>query len=98
MRGATVGEIFEEFDQSGARKDRPLLRVALERIEAGASNGLVVAKLDRFGRSLVDCLAAIERIRAAGGTVVSGSGGLGLDTDNRRAGARVMLLLGGGGV
>jgi DNA invertase Pin-like site-specific DNA recombinase len=93
MRGATVGEVFEELDESGARKDRPLLMQALARIESGQSNGLVVAKLDRFGRSLVDCLAAIERIRAAGGTFVSVRDGLDLDTDTGRLVLRIMLSM-----
>jgi DNA invertase Pin-like site-specific DNA recombinase len=44
---------------------------ALERVERGESNGIVVARLDRFGRSLVHGLAAIERIRLAGGVFVS---------------------------
>ena len=66
MRGARVGRVFEELDVSGARADRPLLEEALARIESGASDGLVVAKLDRFGRSLIHSLAAVERIQAAG--------------------------------
>jgi DNA invertase Pin-like site-specific DNA recombinase len=68
LHGAVVGEVFEELDESGARADRPLLMRAIERVEANESDGIVVAKLDRFGRSLVDSLAGIERIRKAGGT------------------------------
>jgi DNA invertase Pin-like site-specific DNA recombinase len=71
MRRARVGQIFEELDQSGARDDRPKLATAIARVEAGQSGGLVVSELDRFGRSLVDGLAAIERLQAAGGTFVS---------------------------
>ena len=70
-RGAHVLEIFEELDASGARVDRPLLQEAIGRVEAGVSQGLVVAVLDRFGRSLVDSLALIDRIQAAGGTFVA---------------------------
>src|SRR4051812_29421854 len=70
-QGLVVGEVFEELDESGARSDRPLLMKALGRIEDGSSNGLVVAKMDRFGRSLLDSLAAIDRIQKCGGTFVS---------------------------
>jgi DNA invertase Pin-like site-specific DNA recombinase len=56
LRGARLGEVFEEFDESGSRAGRPLLERALARVEAGESQGLVVAKLDRFGRSLSDGL------------------------------------------
>src|SRR5262249_4696444 len=79
--GAVVGEVHEELDESGARADRPLLLRAIERVETKECDGVVVAKLDRFGRSLVDSLAAIERIRKAGGTFVSVQDGLDLSTD-----------------
>jgi DNA invertase Pin-like site-specific DNA recombinase len=59
-----IGELFEELDQSGARRNRPQLERALRRIEAGESGGLVVATTDRFGRSALHGLLAIERIRA----------------------------------
>jgi DNA invertase Pin-like site-specific DNA recombinase len=41
-----IGEIFEELDESGGRRDRPMLLRAIKRIEDGQSNGLIVAKLD----------------------------------------------------
>ena len=64
--GADLGEVFEELDQSGARADRPLLSEAIRRVERGDSGGVVVAKLDRFGRTIVDGLRAIQRIEDAG--------------------------------
>lgn len=71
LHGAVVCELFEELDESGARADRPLLERALSRVEQGQSSGIVVSRLDRFGRSLLDGLAAIERISRAGGTFVA---------------------------
>jgi site-specific DNA recombinase len=71
LHGYRIGEEHEELDQSGARRDRPKLMRAVERIEAGQSGGLVVAKLDRFGRTLVHGLATIERIQQAGGIFAS---------------------------
>ncbi len=94
LRDARLGEVFEELDESGARADRPLLEQALARIEAGTSQGLVVAKLDRFGRSLVDGLAAIERIQRAGGTFVSVADGFDLTTETGRLIMRIMLAMG----
>ena len=93
MQGASLGEVFEELDESGARSDRPLLNRAIQRVERGESNGVVVAKLDRFGRSLIDALAAIERIRAAGGTFVSVQDGLDLSTDTGKLVARIMFSM-----
>jgi hypothetical protein len=57
------------------------------------SQGLVVAVLDRFGRSLVDSLALIDRIQAAGGTFVAVQNGLDLTTDTGRLVLRLMLSL-----
>src|SRR4051794_24837085 len=75
-RGLRVLEVFEELDESGGRADRPLLERALGRVERGVSQGIVVAKVDRFGRSLISGLAAIERVRVAGGTFFSIQDGL----------------------
>jgi hypothetical protein len=68
LYGARVGRVFDELDESGRRRDRPLLQQALARIEAGVSDGLVVDGLDRFGRSLQDALIRLDRIQQAGGT------------------------------
>jgi DNA invertase Pin-like site-specific DNA recombinase len=90
---AQIGEVFEELDQSGARSDRPLLLTALERVERGESQGIVVAKLDRFGRSLVDGLSKIDRIVAAGGVFVSVQDGLDLSTPTGRLVLRIMFSM-----
>src|SRR4051794_34364188 len=70
LQGHTLATVHHELDQSGARADRPKLLEALSRVEAGQSGGIVVARLDRFGRSLLDGLTAIERIERAGGRFV----------------------------
>jgi DNA invertase Pin-like site-specific DNA recombinase len=88
-----LGEVYEEMDESGGRRDRPLLMEAIRRIEAGESEGLVVARLDRFGRSLIDGLSAIERIRDAGGVFVSAQDGLDLRTDSGKLVLRIMLSM-----
>src|SRR4051794_7852818 len=91
MQGATIAEVLEELDESGSRRDRPLLMRALERVEAGLTNGVVVAHLDRFGRSLVHGLDAIERIRQAGGTFVSVADGFDIRTPTGKLVLRLML-------
>ena len=70
-----------------------MLLEAIERVETGASDGIVVAKLDRFGRSLLDSLAAIERIRTAGGTFVSVQDGFDVSTDTGKLVLRFMLSM-----
>jgi DNA invertase Pin-like site-specific DNA recombinase len=91
--GYECGEVFEELDQSGGRKDRPLLMQAIGRVERGESDGIVVAKLDRFGRSLVDGLQLIDRIQDAGGTFASVQDGFDLRTATGRLVLRIMLSM-----
>jgi len=62
---------WEELDQSGRRRDRPMFQEALARCEAGETGGIVVARLDRFARSAVDALEAIKRLNEAGARLVS---------------------------
>jgi site-specific DNA recombinase len=84
VEGAVVAHVFEELDESGARADRPLLQQAIDRVEGGDSDGIVVAYLSRFGRSLIGGLAAIERITRAGGKFVSVQDGIDFSTDSGR--------------
>ena len=93
MHGAHVLDVFEEFDESGGRADRPLLRKALRRVEIGISQGIVVSKVNRFGRSLVDGIAAIEQVKAAGGRFVSVQDGLDTSTDSGRLVLHILLSL-----
>ena len=48
VHGALLGEVGVELDESGARRDRPLLEQAIARVEGGETGGIVVARLDRF--------------------------------------------------
>src|SRR3954454_19057542 len=69
--GHELAAVHEELDESGARRDRPKLLEALERVERGDTHGIVVAKLDRLGRTLIDGVQYIQRIQDAGGVFVS---------------------------
>jgi hypothetical protein len=70
-----------------------MLMEAVERAEAGITAGIVVAKLDRFGRSLRHGLIAIERITKAGGTLVSVDDGFDFGTDTGRLVLKIMLSM-----
>jgi site-specific DNA recombinase len=89
--GALIDVVFEELDVSGARRDRQKLLAAIERVERGESDDLVVAYASRFGRSQLDGLLAIDRIVRAGGVFVSASEGLDYSTDMGRHMLRTML-------
>lgn len=71
LHGHTLVEVWEEMDESGANARRPMLQAVLERIDRGDTDGLIVAKLDRFARSLGDAVEMMRRIDQAGGKLVS---------------------------
>jgi DNA invertase Pin-like site-specific DNA recombinase len=51
LHGREVVAIFEDLDQSGKLRHRPGLDAAMDAVTSGQAQGIVVAKLDRFGRS-----------------------------------------------
>ena len=68
----TIGEIVEELDISGSKPidERELGRL-VRKVEEGASGGLLVWKLSRFSRSLLDGVTVADRIQRAGGRLVA---------------------------
>lgn len=69
--GHTIAHFHTDLDEPGSREDRPGFLAALERVEAGRSDGIAVARLDRFARSVVDCANAIKRLQAVDGVLLS---------------------------
>src|SRR5215217_5456181 len=53
-RGWTVVELIEDAGWSGKDLRRPGIKTALEALERGDASALVVAKLDRLSRSMLD--------------------------------------------
>jgi site-specific DNA recombinase len=60
-----------DLDVSGGQMSRPAFDRFLGLVASGSADGLIVAKLDRFARSNVGALAAVEAIEDAGGTLIS---------------------------
>ena len=71
-KGIEIGETVEEMDVSGARRteDRKLGRL-VEKVEAGESEGIIVWKLTRFSRSMLDSIETATRITSAGGRLIA---------------------------
>lgn len=93
MRGATIARWHIDLDQSGSKRERPGLSDAMQRAEAGVTDGIVVAKLDRFARSLVGALDAIKRLDEAGAQFVSVAEGIDPATPAGKMMQRLMLVL-----
>jgi DNA invertase Pin-like site-specific DNA recombinase len=78
-RGWELVEIFEDAGASGKLiHGRPGLSAALEALESHRAETLIVAKLDRLSRSLVDFAALMERSRRMTWNIVALD--LGVDT------------------
>ena len=59
--------IHEDADASGkSLKGRPALAAAIEQVESGEASGIVVSKLDRLSRSLLDFAELILRATKEG--------------------------------
>jgi DNA invertase Pin-like site-specific DNA recombinase len=70
-RGWQVVKVYEERGRSGKTVFRPEFQQMLADVEAGLFNVLVVHKLDRFSRSLVDVMVYLKRLSEKGISFVS---------------------------
>lgn len=78
-RGWTLLNVYQDAAASGkSLTGRPELQAALRAVEGGGAAALVVAKLDRLSRSLVDFAALMDRSRKRGWAMVALD--LGVDT------------------
>lgn len=65
--GIRIGQWLDETDSvSGKSTDRAGLNAAVERAVNGDTDGIIVAKLDRFARTVVGGLTVINKLKAAG--------------------------------
>jgi DNA invertase Pin-like site-specific DNA recombinase len=87
-RGWTVIETFEDT-MSGAKSARPGLNRLLADAAARKFDAVIVWKLDRFGRSLVDCLSHIQTLERHGVRFLSVTQGL--DTNQNDPAGRFLL-------
>ena len=90
LHDTELGEIVVEEDVSGAKPvdERELGRL-LRRVESGESHGIIAYKLSRFGRGALETLQAVERIKKAGGRLVTVEDGV----DSAKPGGRLLLTV-----
>jgi site-specific DNA recombinase len=92
-QGHTVIGWKVDLDQSGGKIERPALEEAFGVVEAGEADGIAVAKLDRFARSVSAAAKALERLEAAGGDLVSVDLGMDTSTPAGRLMRNVLMAL-----
>ena len=94
LHGHSVVDVVVELDASGGRDDRPKFQETLERIERGETDGVIVARLDRFVRSVAGAVRALERIKDAQAMLVSVDDGWDTSTAMGKFGLHLSLALG----
>jgi DNA invertase Pin-like site-specific DNA recombinase len=70
-RGWEQVTMIEDIGVSGRDLNRPGIRVALEALERGEASALVVAKLDRLSRSMLDFAGIMEMAQKQGWALVA---------------------------
>jgi site-specific DNA recombinase len=70
-RGLEVVEWQTDLDASGGKFEREGFQRALEAVEAGEAEAIIVAKLTRFARSVLDTHRALNRIESVGGRLIA---------------------------
>jgi len=90
-RGWILRDVVRDDGYSGRDADRPGLRQALDLIADGQAGGLVVSKLDRLSRSVVDFGTLLDWFQRAGAALVALDMGIDTSTPNGRMVANVMM-------
>jgi DNA invertase Pin-like site-specific DNA recombinase len=80
QHGYELVETFEDAGWSAKDLNRPGIEAALSMLEDGTADGLIVSKLDRLSRSLLDFASLMERSRKHGWTLIVLDLGLDLST------------------
>jgi DNA invertase Pin-like site-specific DNA recombinase len=70
-RGWQIVEVVEDAGYSAKDLKRPGVRAALEQLERRRAHGLVVAKLDRLSRSMLDFTAVMAKAQKEGWALVA---------------------------
>jgi DNA invertase Pin-like site-specific DNA recombinase len=70
-RGWKIVEVIEDAGFSAKDLKRPGVRAALDELERGRADALVVAKLDRLSRSMLDFTAVMAKAQRQGWALVA---------------------------
>jgi DNA invertase Pin-like site-specific DNA recombinase len=89
-RGWELAVMHEDVGFSAKNMKRPAIQQALGDLDAGTYDGLVVAKLDRLSRSLLDFAALMDRAQRKGWAIVALDLGVDTSTPAGEAMANVM--------
>lgn len=81
-RGWAVAEEYVDTGWSGAKASRPAMNRLMKDALARKIDTILVYKLDRFGRSLIDLMTAIGQLTGAGVRFIAITQGIDTDASN----------------
>jgi putative DNA-invertase from lambdoid prophage Rac len=87
-RNWEVAGIYQD-QMSGAKASRPGIDQLMAAARLRKFDAVLVWKLDRFGRSLVHCVRAIQELQACGVRFIAASQGL--DTDESYRASKLLM-------
>jgi len=93
LHGHVIDVWHTDLDQSGGKMDRPGFIEMMGRVESGQTQGVVVAKLDRFARSLPGALEAIKFLDEHSASFVSVAEGIDPSTSAGKMMRNLLLVL-----
>jgi site-specific DNA recombinase len=93
LHGHVIDAWHTDLDQSGGKMDRPGFVEMMGRVESGQTQGVVVAKLDRFARSLPGALEAIKFLDERSAVFVSVAEGIDPSTSAGKMMRNLLLVL-----
>jgi DNA invertase Pin-like site-specific DNA recombinase len=93
LHGHEIVAWHTDLDQSGGKMDRPQFMAMMERVKHGQTQGVVVAKLDRFARSLPGALEAIKFLDEHDAAFVSVAEGVDPSTSAGKMMRNLLLVL-----
>lgn len=93
LKDYEIVEVWHELDESGRKEARPKFQRALERVERKETDGIIVARLDRFARSVLGAKKAIKRIEDAGGKLIAVDNNFDTATPFGKFGLTMMLAI-----
>lgn len=95
QHGAQLHLLPPELDVSGGLplEQRPSLLKAIEGVERGDYDGIIVAYLSRLGRNVREQLRAWDRVEAAGGQIIVVQEGIDTSTPHGRLQRNILLSI-----
>jgi DNA invertase Pin-like site-specific DNA recombinase len=90
QRDIVLGEVVEDAGASAKNMKRPGLNRVFSMLETGEADTLIVAKLDRFTRSLSDLASTLNLFDKRGWTLIALDMGIDMTTDTGRLMAHIM--------